>query len=121
MGALRDRVAQLSLAVAEREDMAIGTESRLVMTKGGLVDALARACRLTKEVSESVVTAVFERITEALVKGERVDLRGFGTVAIRHRPARVGRNPRTGATVSLPARKVPFFKAGKELRTRISA
>lgn len=93
--------------------MAIGTESRLVMTKSGLVDEVARACRLSKEVSQAVVTAVFERITEALVKGERVDLRGFGTFGIRHRRPRIARNPRTGASVSLPARKVAFFRMGR--------
>jgi integration host factor subunit beta len=101
--------------------VAIRTDPCPAITKGGLVDALARASGLTKEASETAVTAVFEGITEALVKGERVDLRGFGTFGIRHRRPRVGRNPRTGASVSLPERKVPFFKMGKELRTRINA
>jgi integration host factor subunit beta len=91
------------------------------MTKGGLVDELARACGLTKEASENAVATVFESITGALVKGERVELRGFGTFGIRRRRSRMGRNPRTDAGVSLPERKVPFFKMGKELRTRINA
>jgi integration host factor subunit beta len=91
------------------------------MTKVGLVDELARTCGLTKEASEDAVTSVFESITGALVKGERVELRGFGTFGIRRRRSRMGRNPRTGAGVSLPERKVPFFKMGKELRTRINA
>jgi integration host factor subunit beta len=101
--------------------MAIGTASRLVMTKSGLAEAVARACGLTKEASETAVTAVFEGITGALVKGERVELRGLGTFGIRRRPPRTGRNPRTGASVSLPERKVPVFKMGKELRKRINA
>ncbi len=95
-------------------------ETRLGMTKNSLVDEVAQACGLTKETSETVVTAMFERITEALVKGERVDLRGFGTFSIRDRRPRMARNPKTGASVSLPGRRVPFFKIGKELRARMN-
>ena len=100
--------------------MAIDTESRPVMTKSGLVEALAAACALTKEASEAAVIAVFEGITAALVNGERVELRGLGTFGVRHRPPRTGRNPSTGASVSLPECQVPFFKMGKELRKRIN-
>jgi integration host factor subunit beta len=86
------------------------------VNKSDLIQEVARTSGLTGEVSATVVTAVFERITEALAKGERVELRGLGTFGIRQRRARVGRNPKTGATVNVPARKVPFFKMGKELR-----
>src|SRR5512137_1754102 len=90
------------------------------MTKRELIDEVARAAHLTTEVSETVVTTVFERITAALVKGERVEVRGFGTFAIRHRAPRMGRNPKTGAPVSVPAQKIPFFKMGKELRAKLN-
>ncbi|HEY7654603.1 MAG TPA: HU family DNA-binding protein [Methylomirabilota bacterium] len=86
------------------------------MNKSDLVQEVAQASGLTREVSDTLVTAVFERIIEALAKGEHVELRGLGTFGIRQRRARVGRNPKTGATVNVPAQKVPFFKMGKELR-----
>jgi integration host factor subunit beta len=90
------------------------------MTKPELIDELARAAHLTKDVSEAVVTAVFERITAALVKGERVDVRGFGALMIRHRRPRIARNPKTGATVSVPAQRIPFFQMGKALRAKLN-
>ncbi len=86
------------------------------MNKSDLVQEVARVCGLSREVSDIVVTGIFERIIEALVKGEHVELRGLGTFDVRQRRARIGRNPKTGASVSLPARKVPLFKTGKELR-----
>lgn len=86
------------------------------MNKSDLIQEVARVAGLTREVSETVVTAVFETIIEALVKGERVEVRGLGAFEVRERRARGGRNPRTGAFVEVPARKVPFFKMGKELR-----
>lgn len=86
------------------------------MNKSDLVLEVARAAGLTREVSDTAVTAVFERITEALVRGERVELRGLGTFEVRHRAAHAGRNPKTGAPVQVPPRKVPFFRMGKELR-----
>jgi integration host factor subunit beta len=86
------------------------------MNKSDLIEEVARATGLGPEVSERVVTAVFDRISEALAQGELVDLRGLGTFGVRRRRARVGRNPRTGAPVAVPERKAPFFRAGKELR-----
>ncbi len=91
------------------------------MSKSELVDELASSCHLTKEASEAVVTTTFESITEALAKGERVELRGFGTFAIRQRRGRIGRNPKTGVSVSVPAKRVPFFKMGKRLRALVNA
>ncbi len=70
---------------------------------------------------ERVVNTIFEEITEALAEGGRVELRGFGAFSVRERAARKGRNPRTGEAVKVPAKKVPFFKTGKELRERINA
>jgi integration host factor subunit beta len=86
------------------------------MNRSELVEEVARASGLTRQVSETVVTAVFERMIEALAKGEHVELRGLGTFGIRQRRARVGRNPKTGASVNVPARKVPVYKMGKELQ-----
>ena len=69
---------------------------------------------------ERIVATVFEEITEALVRGDRVELRGFGAFSVKHRDARIGRNPRTGESVSVPDKRVPFFKTGKDLRERMN-
>ena len=69
---------------------------------------------------EQAVDVIFEEISSALERGDRVELRGFGAFSVRDRAARKGRNPRTGESVNVPAKKVPFFKAGKELRMRIN-
>ena len=65
---------------------------------------------------EQAVDVIFEEISSALVRGDRVELRGFGAFSVRERDARIGRNPRTGEKVHVPSKRVPFFKAGKELR-----
>lgn len=90
------------------------------MNKSDLVLEVARAAGFTREVSDVIVTAVFERITGALVKGERVELRGLGTFEVRQRAAHAGRNPKTGAPVQVPPRKLPFFRMGKELRALLN-
>jgi len=69
---------------------------------------------------ERIVNVVFDEIVEALARGDRVELRGFGAFTVKHRAPRVGRNPRTGATVSVDEKYVPFFKTGKELRERLN-
>jgi len=69
---------------------------------------------------ERIVNVVFDEIVEALARGQRVELRGFGAFTVKHRGARTGRNPRTGATVSVEQKFVPFFKTGKELRERLN-
>jgi integration host factor subunit beta len=69
---------------------------------------------------ERIVNVVFDEIVEALARGQRVELRGFGAFTVKHRGARQGRNPRTGATVSVDQKFVPFFKTGKELRERLN-
>ncbi len=69
---------------------------------------------------ERIVSTLFEEITAALARGDRVELRGFGAFSVKHRDARMGRNPRTGAAVPVPAKTVPFFKSGKELRERMN-
>ncbi len=86
------------------------------MTKAELVEKVANEINLTKKQTEVVVNTVFQSITESLSQGNKVELRGFGSFRIRDRNARVGRNPKSGAKVEVPAKRVPFFKAGKELR-----
>lgn len=89
------------------------------MTKAELVDNVADKANLTKKQTEVIVNILFNSITEALSDGDKVELRGFGSFRIRARNPREGRNPKTGGTVHIPAKKVPFFKAGKELREMV--
>ena len=90
------------------------------MTKSELMADLASANpHLTARDVELIVATVFDEITGALARGERVELRGFGAFTVKRRNARTGRNPRTGETVPVEEKAVPFFKAGKELRERV--
>jgi integration host factor subunit beta len=90
------------------------------MTKAELVDEVAKVSELTRKHSEVIVDAVFTSILDALQKGDKIELRGFGSFRIRRRDSRKGRNPKTGAGVVVPAKKVPHFKPGKELRELIN-
>lgn len=69
---------------------------------------------------ERIINRIFDEITGSLAKGNRVELRGFGAFSVKQRPARLGRNPRTGDPVNVPGKFVPFFKTGKELRERLN-
>ena len=80
----------------------------------------ARNPHLNHRDIDNIVNAVVDDITNALAAGDRVELRGFGTFSVRHRPSREGHNPRTGETVFVEEKWVPFFKAGKELRERLN-
>lgn len=91
------------------------------MTKSELIQRLAeRNPHLYLRDVEKIVETVFEEIAEALVEGDRVELRGFGAFSVKHRDARTGRNPRTGETVEVEAKRLPFFKTGKGLRERLN-
>jgi len=95
--------------------------SGVEMTKSDLIRQLAEANpHLYQRDIERIVSTVFEEVTEALVRGDRVELRGFGAFSVRHRSSRVGRNPRTGEEVRVPDKAVPYFKTGKELRERLN-
>ena len=92
------------------------------MIKSELIDKLAEANpHLYHRDVERVVNTILDGITDALARGDRVELRGFGAFSVRRRPARVGRNPRTGESVAVKEKHVPFFKTGKELRERVDA
>ncbi len=92
------------------------------MTKSELIAELSSANpHLRGQDVETIVATIFEEITYALARGERVELRGFGAFTVKHRDARTGRNPRTGESVSVGEKSVPFFKAGKELRVRVNS
>lgn len=92
------------------------------MIKSELVALLADANpHLYQRDVERIVNTIFDEITTALSKGERVELRGFGAFSVKKRPARTGRNPRTGEPVHVEEKHVPFFKTGKELRDRLNA
>lgn len=90
------------------------------MTKADLIDEVAKISTLTKKETELIVNTVFDSITDALAKSEKVELRGFGSFRVRRRKARRGRNPKTGSSVSVPEKRVPFFKVGKRLKELVN-
>ncbi len=91
------------------------------MTKSELIQRLAeRNPHLYLRDVEKIVETVFNEITDALAKGDRVELRGFGAFSVKHRDARTGRNPRTGEAVHVESKRLPFFKTGKALRERLN-
>ena len=100
--------------------MAIPTTTGGSMTKAELVEEVSRVSDLTKKHSEVIVDTVFKSIIDALHRGEKIELRGFGSFRLRKREPRKGRNPKTGDKVDVPPKKVPYFKPGKELKELIN-
>ena len=90
------------------------------MTKAELIEEVSRVSDLTKKHSEIIVDTVFKSVINALHRGDKIELRGFGSFRIRQRESRKGRNPKTGEKVDVPAKKVPYFKQGKELKELIN-
>jgi integration host factor subunit beta len=90
------------------------------MTKAELVEEVSKVSDLTKKHSEVIVETVFQSIIDALQRGEKIELRGFGSFRLRQRESRKGRNPKTGARVDVPPKRVPYFKPGKELKDLIN-
>ncbi len=91
------------------------------MTKSELIQHVAELNpHLYHRDVERIVTTIFEEISEALARGDRVELRGFGAFSVKRRNARIGRNPRTGAAVQVAEKHIPFFKTGKLLRERMN-
>jgi integration host factor subunit beta len=90
------------------------------VTKSELIDMIAaKQSQLAYKDIELAVKSILEHMARTLASGERIEIRGFGSFSLHHRPARVGRNPKTGEPVSLPGKYVPHFKPGKELRERV--
>jgi integration host factor subunit beta len=90
------------------------------MTKRGLIEEVAKLYpRFSRREAEVMVNAIFGTMADALRHEERIEIRGFGSFVVKHRRSREGRNPKTGRTVSVAAKRVPFFKVGKELRLRV--
>ncbi len=90
------------------------------MTKAELIDKVAESASISRAEAEVVVKTVLDSIVEALHAGDKVELRGFGSFRLRARRARIGRNPKTGERVEVPAKSVPYFKPGKELREMLN-
>ncbi len=90
------------------------------MTKADLIEDVSRAVELSRKDSEVVIETVFESIVKSLRAGDKIEIRGFGSFRTRKRDRRVGRNPRTGARVEVPAKKIPYFKPSKELKDLIN-
>ena len=91
------------------------------MTKAQLIDEVARVADLSRKHAELIIDIFFQSIVTALERGEKIELRGFGSFRIRQRNARQGRNPKTGETVSVPAKRIPYFKPGRELKELLNA
>ncbi len=90
------------------------------MTKADLVDEVVRVSSLSKKQAEIIVNTVFQAIVVSLRKDDKIELRGFGSFRVRRRRSRQGRNPKTGDRVAVPAKRIPYFKPGKELKDLIN-
>jgi integration host factor subunit beta len=90
------------------------------MTKADLVEEVTKLGDLTRRDSETIVETIFDSVIGALKSGDKIEIRGFGSFRIRQRKPRIGRNPKTGTKVEVPAKKVPYFKPSKELRDLVN-
>jgi integration host factor subunit beta len=90
------------------------------MTKADLIEEVARVVEFTRKESEVIVEAIFESVVKALRDNDKIEIRGFGSFRTRQRQARVGRNPKTGARVEVPAKRIPYFKPSKELKDLVN-
>ncbi len=91
------------------------------MTKSEMIAAMSEKRRdISKKDIEMVVNTIFDSMRQALIDGDRIEIRGFGSFTIKYREARQGRNPKTGSSVAIPSKRVPFFTVGKELRERVN-
>jgi integration host factor subunit beta len=86
------------------------------MTRAGLTEEVSQAVEMSRKESDIIVAAIFDSIIRALRSGDKVEIRGFGSFRTRVRPPRRGRNPKTGAGVDVPAKRIPYFKPGRELK-----
>jgi integration host factor subunit beta len=95
-------------------------ERRGVMTKADLIDEVSRLAELTRKDSEVIVETIFDSVVRSLRAGDKIEIRGFGSFRTRQRKPRIGRNPKTGERVEVPAKKIPFFKPSKELKDLVN-
>ncbi len=91
------------------------------MTKADLIEEVSRAVEMTRKESEVIVEAIFDSIVRSLRGGDKIEIRGFGSFRTRQRQSRIGRNPKTGSRVEVPAKKIPYFKPSKELKDVVNA
>jgi integration host factor subunit beta len=90
------------------------------MTKADLIEEVSRVVEMTRKDSEVIVEVIFDSIVRALRGGDKIEIRGFGSFRTRQRQPRVGRNPKTGARVEVPAKRIPYFKPSKELKDLVN-
>ena len=90
------------------------------MTKADLIEEVARVVEFTRKESEIIVEAIFDSVVNALREDDKIEIRGFGSFRTRQRQSRIGRNPKTGARVDVPAKRVPYFKPSKELKDLVT-
>ena len=90
------------------------------MLKSDLIEKVAKELNMNRDLAQLVVKTIFDTMSEALSRGEGIEIRGFGSFSVRHYQGREGRNPKSGEIVTVPPRKKPFFKVGKELKNRVN-
>ena len=90
------------------------------MTKADLIEEVSRVVEMTRKDSEVIVEAIFDSVVRSLRANDKIEIRGFGSFRTRQRQARIGRNPKTGARVEVPAKRIPYFKPSKELKDLVN-
>jgi len=91
------------------------------LTKADLIEEVLKVTELPRKESETIVETIFDSIIDAIQKGEKIEIRGFGSFRTRQRRGRVGRNPKTGEKVEVPAKRIPYFKPSKELKDFVNS
>lgn len=92
----------------------------MAMTKADLIEEVTRVTELTRKDAEVIVESIFESVVKSLHRGDKIEIRGFGSFRTRQRQSRIGRNPKTGTRVEVPAKRIPYFKPSKELKDLIN-
>src|SRR4051795_1231216 len=95
-------------------------KDKAAMTKAELIEEVSKVVEMTRKDSETIVETIFDSIVNSLHKGEKIEIRGFGSFRTRQRQPRVGRNPKTGSRVEVPSKRIPYFKPSKELRDLVN-
>lgn len=90
------------------------------MTKADLIEEVARVVEFTRKESEVIVESIFDAVVKSLKENDKIEIRGFGSFRTRQRQARIGRNPKTGSRVEVPAKRIPYFKPSKELKDLVN-